>query len=461
MRDEADVVIIGSGIAGAAVYRSLQHSGLRLLVLEAGPAFTEKGAHLRNLFPYGDDGWRTLVSAIARPPVRAGSAPLANIPLAGAWDAVRPDQRTEEVLPGLVNCCAAGGNGLIWSGIVLPPTPVSDSGISETDFEEAASWLGAQTPAGSPRQDWLQQAHGLTSVPLAWSLENGWHGPRQIAGAGFRPLAVHAARRIVQKQGRALGVDVSVGGTTNCEFIPARQIVIAAGVVGTVRLLWASGLEQDLPGLGQGIAHHPVAVAQVSIPAPVWSQMAENPKVGWPAAARVFPAPSGGHTLVVAEPPWIADTRVDTRATLSVYAYATLEHDASRRLSFVPEQLGPDGLPLPRFVVPHSAVERDCEDRALAEARAWADKLGTILPAGRPRVLPRGADQHLSGGARIGHRNAPLAVADFSGRVRCLENVWVAGAAALPAAVSTHPAQTIVALAARAGRAAGALLIDE
>ncbi|MDQ3920221.1 MAG: GMC oxidoreductase [Acidobacteriota bacterium] len=74
-------------------------------------------------------------------------------------------------------------------------------------------------------------------------------------------------------------------------------------------------------------------------------------------------------------------------------------------------------------------------------------------------MLPRGADQHLSGGASVGGAGDPLAVAEPSGRVRTMENVWVAGAAALPEAVSTHPAQTIVALAARTGDAVGALLI--
>ncbi|MDQ3803386.1 MAG: GMC oxidoreductase [Acidobacteriota bacterium] len=461
MIEEADVVIVGSGIAGAAVHRSLQGAGLRILVLEAGPALSAGNTHLRNLLPYDDGSWRGLVSAMARPPVRAGGQPVEDTPPAGPSAAVRSDQRAEEGLPGYGNCCGIGGNGLIWSGIVLPPTSTAGSGVSHEALEEAAAWLGAGIVADSPRQAWLQEAHGLTPVPLAWSAEEGWHGPRQLAGAGFHPRAVHSVRRIVHERGRALGVEARPGGAADDSFIAARHIVIAAGVVGTTRLLWASGLGRDLPGLGQGIVNHPVAVAQVAVPQPVWSRLANHPQLSRPAAARVLPAPAGGHTLVLAEPAWMMENRVDARATLSVYAYATLDRHASRRLSFVPEQLGPDGLSLPRFEFPPSEEERACEERALGEARAWAAKLGRVLPSGRPRVLPRGADQHLSGGASIGPPDDPLSVAEPSGKIRSLENVWVAGAAVLPEAVSTHPAQTIVALAARTGRAVTALLIKD
>lgn len=451
MVDETDVLIVGSGMAGAAVHRSLKGTGLRVVVLEAGPAIGRDRAHLRNLLPHGDGNWRALVVAMTAPPVRAGGDPPENVPGAGPPDGVRSDQRSEDALPGLGNCRAVGGNGLVWSGIVLPPDP-RDGRASEEEFENAASWLAARTVTGSPRQDWLRDVHGLTPVPLAWSAEQGWHGPRELAGTGFSPLPSRSVQRIVHSRGRASGVEVDGG------LIAARHVVVCAGVVGTIRLLWASGLERELPGLGQGIAHHPVAFAQVAIPAGTWARMAEEPRIGWPAAAREVPAPEGGHTLVIAEPPWMADN-VDRRATLSVYAYATLDDEESRRLTFVPEQPGPDGMALPRFIVPRSAAERACEERALQAARTWAARLGPMLPSGRPRVLPRGADQHLAGGARIGSTGDPLAVADPSGRLRCLENVWVAGAATLPGPVSTHPTQTIVAMAARTGQALTASLL--
>ena len=257
----------------------------------------------------------------------------------------------------------------------------------------------------------------------------------QLAGPGYSPLPSQAARRIVHRGGRAIGVEIGD------RIIRARHIVVCAGVIETVRLLWASGLARELPGLGRGIAHHPVAVAQVAIPAETWSRMAEEPDIDRPAAVREFPAADGAHTLIIAEPPWMADGRAGGRATLSIYAYTTLDDDPNRRVSFDP----------PCFDVPRTAAETRCEERALSNAKAWAERLGPILPSGRPRVLPRGADQHLVGGARIGDTDDPLAVADGNGRLRSLENVWIAGAAALPTPVTTHPTQRIVALAARTG----------
>ncbi|HYC88971.1 MAG TPA: GMC oxidoreductase [Thermoanaerobaculia bacterium] len=454
MIDDADVIIVGSGMAGAAVFRSLEASGLRVVVLEAGPALAAGQTHLRNLLP-DDAQWRALLSAMLVPPVRAGAEPLQGVPAAGTADRVRPDQHADEVLPALGNCSATGGNALVWSGIVLPPEPPSGtvSTASMEELDEASAWLAARVVTGSPRQDWLQEAHGLAPVPLAWSPERGWHGAGELAGPRFAPWPMHAARRIVHRGGRATGVE------TGDRLIAARHVVVCAGVVGTIRLLWASGLDRDLPALGRGIAHHPVALAQVAMPAEAWSRMSQDPWIGRPAAVRELPAPEGGHTLVVAEAPWMADARVDARAVLSVYAYATLEDDSERRLTFDPEMPGPDGLPLPRFIVPRTPAVRACDARVLERAKTWAARLGTILPSGRPRVLPAGADQHLSGGARIGSADDPLAVADPSGRLHGLENVWIAGAAALPEPVSTHPSQTIVALAARAGRAVTASLL--
>jgi choline dehydrogenase-like flavoprotein len=448
MIDDADVLIVGSGMAGAAVFRSLEASGLRVVVLEAGPAIAAGRTHLRNLVS-DDAQWRAFVSAMLVPPVRAGAEPLQGAPAAGAADRVRPDQHADEVLPALGNCGAVGGNALVWSGIVLAPEPPGRT-VSREELHEASAWLSAGVVTGSPRQEWLQEAHGLAPVPLAWSPERGWHGAGELGGARFAPLPMHAARRIVHRGGRATGVE------TGDRLITARHVVVCAGVVGTVRLLWASGLGRDLPSLGCGIAHHPVALAQVVLPAEAWSRMAQDPGIGRPAAVRELPAPEGGHTLVVAEAPWMADARVDARAVLSVYAYGTLEDDPERRLTFDPETPGPDGLPLPRFIVPRTPAMRACDARVLERAKRWAARLGTILPSGRPRVLPAGADQHLSGGARIGNAKDPLAVADPHGRLHGFENVWIAGAAALPEPVSTHPSQTIVALAARVGRALSA-----
>jgi choline dehydrogenase-like flavoprotein len=460
MIDDADVLIIGSGIGGAAIFRSLQDTDARVVVLESGGQVSPNGAHLRNVVKHDEKHWRTLVAAMTQPPVRSAN-PLAESFAAGAFDGVRADQNPDESLPGFATCSALGGNSLVWSGIVLPPSSTADTGIAEERFTEAASWLNAHVVSDSPRQEWLAQTHELQPVPLAWSEDKGWIGANEIAGQGFQPAPQYCVRRIVHDQGRASAVEVHVEGDSKPRFISARHIVVAAGVVGTVRLLWASGFDRDLPGLGRGIAHHPVALAQVAMPEVDWSRLANQPALTRPAAARTFPAPAGGHTLIMFEPAWMMENRVDSRTTISIYAHRTLPRDAGRHISFVPETLGADGLPLPRFVMPLSAEEKDCERVAVEEARAWAACLGTTLPSGRARVLPRGADQHLACGASIGDENDPLSVAEPSGRIRSLENVWVAGAAALPNAVSTHPAQTIVALAAETGRHLKALLLKE
>ena len=455
---DTDVLIVGSGLAAAAVYRGLEGTPWTVTVLEAGPALTVGNTHLRNILRSQDSGWRGLVSSITRPPVRSHVQPLENVAPAGLLEAVRADQRPEEALPGLADCCAVGGNGLVWSGIVLP-TSMTCCELSMTELQQATSWLQANVVAASPRQDFLTCVHGLEAVPMAWSPLTGWHDSQTLAGIRFSPIPRTTVIRIVHHGGRASGVEFRVENVApRQQVIAAKHVIVCAGVVGTVRLLWSSGLQAMLPALGRGIAHHPVVGAQLAIPNAAWQQFSSEPTIDRPAAAREQSRSAGEHTLIITEPPWTPDPRVDARATLSVYAYATLDDDAERRLTFSPEALGRDGLPLPRFVARRSETEIVGTRRALATATFWADKLGVVLPGGRPRVLPRGADQHLVGGARIGSADDQLAVADSVGRLRCLKNVWVAGAAAVPGPVSTHPTLTIVALAARVARAVTASL---
>lgn len=444
-----DVLVIGAGFGAAAVVRALDGAGATIALVDAGPAWGERpGAHLRNAPGLGDDdaAWRALVGALGVPPVRSPGAALAGVAAATPAARVHPEQRADEALPGLALYEAVGGLGLVWSGVVLPPA--APHGFTADELEGARAWLAAAPVAGSPRQELLARRHGLIPLPLARTAAGRWIGPADVGGAAFRVAAGVTALRLACDGARVRGAVVRDGGGER--LIEAQHVVVAAGVIGTVRLLAASGFAASHPGLGRGIADHGLAFGQAALTGDDWDAVAgAGDALATPVALRASPL-DGHHVVVIAEEPRLLVERVHPHAAISVYAYTTLPRRAGDRLDFDPAHAR-DGLALPRVVYRPTDDDRRRGAAAVELARAWTERIGTPLPGGKPRLLPGGAAQHLACGASVGDDGDPLAIADRTGRVRGVDNLWVAGAAALDAPVTTHPVQSIVALGARTG----------
>jgi choline dehydrogenase len=288
----ADVVVIGSGSAGAVVARRLADAGVDVVLLEAGepdanPAIHEP-ARLFELWDSEQDwGYRTVPQAACagrelhwpRGKVLGGSSAL------NGMIYVRGHRSDYD------SWAAAGNEG--WSyDDVLPLFKRSE------DFDRGAS---AYHGVGGPQHVLSRYAqHPVLAAVVAAAQEagivlnddyNGEHldgvsfaqlnikdGRRQTAATAFlAPLSATAgltvvtgahARRLLFEGGRCVGVELSHEGAV-AHIRAEREVVVSGGTIESAKLLLLSGIGPadelrrlgidvvvDLPGVGKNLHDH-------------------------------------------------------------------------------------------------------------------------------------------------------------------------------------------------------------
>ncbi len=281
----ADVVVVGSGSAGAVVARRLVDSGAHVLLLEAGgldenPAIHDPGRVHELWLSEEDWAYETVPQVHAnnrrlawpRGRVLGGSSCLnAMIWVRGApedfdtwaylgaegwsWDDVRPVyERIERREPG--------GPGAINLLTSYEPDAI------HTSIAEAAQECGIPLNGdyNGPTQD------GVSF--MQYSIENGIRHStaaaylRAIEAAPSLELLTGAtARRLLFDGTRCVGVEWSQGGRV--ESGHAEQVVVCGGTIGSAQLLLLSGVGPaehlrslgidvvaDLPGVGENLHDH-------------------------------------------------------------------------------------------------------------------------------------------------------------------------------------------------------------
>lgn len=275
---EADIVVVGSGPAGAAVARELARAGASVLVLEEGPAVAPAD------FP--EDGF----SAMARlyrgmgSTVTMGNAPMPYLQgrLLGGGSAINGAiswRLPRDVWEGWVRADPALEAALPWAELEAETDRVErDLGIAPTDPAVAGPHNLAMARGA--------EALGLEHRPIARNvsgcrglgrcLQGCPGGHKQSMERTLLPEAVrHGARvvpdcrveRVETRAGRAVGVRAVTVSGRRVRIRARRAVVLAASAVQTPCLLLRSGIRHG--PVGDGFACHPGASMAGRFPEPM------------------------------------------------------------------------------------------------------------------------------------------------------------------------------------------------
>lgn len=264
--DEADVVIVGSGPAGATVARSLSALGIAVLVLEEGPEvspadFPASGLQaMRRL--YRDMG-TSIAFGNAPMPYLQGRVVGGTSVVNGAISWRLPREIVEEWIrmdPGLSEGLSpeavADAEDRVEARLFVHSTEAHVAGPKNLLLGRGAEALGvAHRPIRRNVRGCVGEGRCLQGCP---------HGAKLSMDRSFLPDAVASGARIfsgmrvvrvLTSRGRATGVTGVSAGGARFEIRARRAVVLAASAIQTPCLLLRSGLGQG--PVGEGLSAHP------------------------------------------------------------------------------------------------------------------------------------------------------------------------------------------------------------
>ena len=290
-------------------------------------------------------------------------------------------------------------------------------------------------------------------------LENGgrfsrlwWNGGRWNPGRAVRHLQEEgrimilprSATEIFLRDGRVIGVDC------NDEPLNTDIVVLCAGAITTPQILLASGLGTVNPAIGQGLQNHPTVTAHIPL-------HAANSARFDAAVIREWTTDSGGQMMNVA---YERSSHLDDQSgSLSV----SLMNPSSRGT------VGWDGewSPVVDFCLLQDEKDllnmmrgvRDLLAQLVSPAMASISFVDDITIEGMPLAQMQGFSdtqlrEWLPGTVKfVSHATSSCATAvDDLGRVKGIENCWVADASVLPSVPSCTPAAPVTMEALRIAR---------
>jgi choline dehydrogenase-like flavoprotein len=477
-----DAVVVGSGAGGGVAAALLAERGLRVAVLEAGPALEAIAARQCEAEAFG---------ALYLEGGLCASADLGVSILAGA--------------------CVGGGTSVNWSTSLRLPASLAEGWGSALDrpafaaelaaaYDAVEARLGVQTARGHNRNNAVL-ADGCAA--LGWDVRNlprnapcedercGYCGfgcaygnkrstattyLRDAVNAGATVSANVGVTRVRVAGGAVRGVD-AIDADGKALVVDAPLVVLAAGALRTPGILARSGVRS--PHLGHHLHLHPTSavVAEFDEPIEAWHGPMQSALCerfadlddGFGAVLEVAPAHPGIQALGI---PWagaaehaaeLAPAR--SRAILIAIARDRGEgHLAGGTRTDVHYQLDPyDGAHLTRALGGAARIglaagartvrtlfrERLALERADANAGALdalEAEIGRRIASGTSPAL---FSAHQMGSARMAVSPGE-GVLDPEGRVHGIAGLVVVDASAFPTASGVNPMLTIMALATRA-----------
>lgn len=482
---EADVVVVGSGPAGAAAARELARAGARVVVVEAGAWPEETPA---TAFRAMAAGYRALGAAVT-----VGAAPYAVVqgrmvggssPINGAicWRLPRAvHDRWIAADPALADALPWEGLEAVTDAVEarlgVAPTDPSVAGRSARLMAAGAEALGlAHRPIRRNVVGCEGLGRCLQGCPRGHkaSVDRTLLADAEADGAAVWSSTEVTAVRV--ERGRAVGVEARAAGGGRVRITARHAVVLGASAIQTPALLLASGLDQG--PVGRHLQGHPGVAMVGRFPEPVypWRGATQGHEVYGLLGERLkFETLGYGLDLAAARAEGVGEALVAALADLHHHAHwgAAVHAEAHGRVRRVLGRTVVTWSPTPddvrRFrrglrvmgemmlaagaeaVFPHVAgVPARVADLATL-ARLEAE--GPSRPAAY-----RAAITHLFGTCRMGADPARSVVRpDF--RHHAVGGLYVADSSVFPTATGVNPQVAIMALAtlcARSVTASGA-----
>ncbi|MGW2517352.1 GMC oxidoreductase [Streptomyces sp. NPDC001617] len=491
-----DVLIVGSGIMGAAVARLLRETdpALTLTMVDAGaPIGAVPGRHLHDLddpalwaryneqVATGVQGMYTGAEVVREvPDTLTGLPPGMYHALAFGEDA--------ESMPRAALAWNTGGMGVHWTAAAPWPAgdEVFDFGDPErwaADLHTARRLLGVTPAAIGPTAvgqrvlDVLRRRyHGVgpddrrpQPMPMAVTATASGSMPRTAPGTIFPPIATGGdpaftlvtgtltTSLLVSESGRIHGARLRrVADGVESELL-ADTVVVCADALRTPQLLFASGIRP--PALGRYLNEHAFISARVLL---------DLDRFGLDLEALPLPRPGEFSTDSLWLPPngtaqpfhgqimnrtYVDEDGRPLAHSVGLSLYAPVESRPENRLVFSESRTDLAGMPRIGVEFGHSDADRALIGRALAEVRSLAEEFGPFDPETESALLPPGSSLHLTGTVRTGADDDGTSVCDPDGRVWGYDNLYLAGNGVIPTAMAANVTLTGTVTAVRAARA--------
>ncbi len=495
-----DVLIIGSGLMGAAVARCLRDAdpAIRIAMVAGGPTVGPRaGQHLHDV--EDPDVWaqynRKVSSGVQA--FYTGVAP--SVGVGGGMRDVRPGMyhltslgEDSDEMPSASVAWNAGGMGIHWTAATPTPwgTELDDSLTEdqwERDIARASELLAVNrepyplTEAGravaralSAHFDPVQASdRHVQNMPMAVNDRGAGRKERTSPSVIFPPigdpavdgaftfLANSLSTAILHEQGHAAGAVCRDIATDEVFEVRAAQVIVCADAIRTPQLLFASGIRPE--ALGRYLNEHIFLTGQViADPERLGfdiDRLAPPTDLEW--ASDCLWVPHSGtpqpYQVHIMTKVLVDEEIAPTDYAVGIEYYVPTEIQRDNRLEFSDEEKDAVGLPRISVRFQYTDADRAALDRARADQAEAAGRLGDFDPATESAALGAGGSLHYTGTVRRGVVDDGTSVCGIDGRVWGFDNLFVAGNGVIPTALVCN--STLIGMT-TAVRAADAVLKD-
>jgi choline dehydrogenase-like flavoprotein len=502
MRDNYDVIIIGSGPAGATYARVLKDSvpSVRMLMVEAGPVVSNPPAqHVRTIknprervaAQFASQGPnahpKDYEAEVARAlsPSRGRSTKIMARP--GTWLLAPEAGNTENTMPAAALSSNVGGMGAHWSGACPWPGPgeLSEDISSEVFakvLNQARRLLQVTqhafdgAPLGSEIRQLLRVHYNpgrsmdrlVQAMPLAMEVRNNheryWIAPGVMLGDllntrrnDFELRSETVAKRLVTRDGRVDGVLLYSRREDREYEVSAQFVVVAADSLRSPQLLYTSDIRPE--ALGHYLNEHTMTTSTIQLDSSMRTAATGLRKasegavdllagVSWiPHHAPSFPF--HGQITQWDASPIPVDASFESWPG-SVVECSVFMGKADVRyedyLEFDPSKLDFFGLPSIKIHYSFTANDQARLEEAVAETTRMGSLLGQPINGLAPITLPHGASLHYQGTTRLG-KDPSTSVVKPTLQLWGYDNLYLGGNGVIPTPAVCNPTLTNVALA--------------